>query len=39
MKNKKQLYDKINYYFNGILGKIAIRDIENDEQLDFTDFE
>lgn len=26
-------------HFNGILGKIAIRDIENDEQLDFTDFE
>jgi N-acetylneuraminate synthase len=26
-------------HFNDIVGKIAIRDIENDEQLDFTDFE
>ena len=26
-------------HFNGILGKIAIRDIENDQQLDFKDFE
>jgi N-acetylneuraminate synthase len=26
-------------HFNDILGKIAVRDIENDEQLDFTDFE
>lgn len=26
-------------HFNGLLGKVATRDIENDEQLDFTDFE
>ncbi|MFV8357912.1 N-acetylneuraminate synthase family protein [Flavobacterium sp. XS1P32] len=26
-------------HFNEVLGKIAIRDIENDEQLDFSDFE
>jgi len=26
-------------HFNGIIGKIALRDIENDEQLDFIDFE
>ena len=26
-------------HFNDIVGKIAVRDIENDEQLDFTDFE
>jgi N-acetylneuraminate synthase len=25
--------------FNAILGKVATRDIENDEQLDFSDFE
>jgi N-acetylneuraminate synthase len=26
-------------HFNDLIGKIASRDIENDEQLDFTDFE
>ncbi|MFV8358488.1 SAF domain-containing protein, partial [Flavobacterium sp. XS1P32] len=26
-------------HFNEVLGKIARRDIENDEQLDFSDFE
>ena len=26
-------------HFNDLLGKVAVRDIENDEQLDFTDFE
>ena len=25
--------------FNALIGKTALRDIENDEQLDFTDFE
>ncbi|MNL78499.1 N,N'-diacetyllegionaminic acid synthase [compost metagenome] len=26
-------------HFNDVLGKTAVRDIDNDEQLDFTDFE
>jgi N-acetylneuraminate synthase len=26
-------------HFNDLIGKTAVRDIENDEQLDFTDFE
>jgi N-acetylneuraminate synthase len=26
-------------HFNDLIGKIATRDIENDEQLDYTDFE
>ncbi len=26
-------------HFNGLVGKVALRDIENDEQLDFSDFE